>query len=246
MPTVLVTGAAGGIGRTLVQKFLDAGYSVLALDKKSVNVSLPGCTELAVDLQKMVFDDDSVSHAVSQIIRWLDGRPLDVLVNNAAIQIVGGVREATLTDWRCSLDVNLLAPFLLTQQLLKPLEAARGCVVNVSSIHARLTKPGFVMYATTKAALSGLTRAMAVDLGGAVRVFGIEPAAIETPMLVEGISGDETKRRALDACHPIGRIGWPVEVAHLAVTLAGRGFDFLHGECISLDGGVGARLRDPD
>ena len=88
-----------------------------------------------------------------------------------------------LADWQETLDVNLMAPVAISRALLPQLKRQRGSIVHIGSIHSQLTKPGFTAYATSKAALAGLTRAMAVELGGSVRVNAIEPAAIATPML---------------------------------------------------------------
>jgi len=171
--------------------------------------------------------------------------PLACLVNNAAVQRLGRTADVTAEDWETSLGVNLVAPFLLAQTFLPELEAAQGSVINVASIHAQLTKPGFVVYATTKAALAGMTRALAVDLGPRVRVNAICPAAISTPMLEAGFAGRPEARRQLDEFHPAGRIGQPAEVARLAVFLARADAPFLTGSCLPLDGAISARLHDP-
>jgi NAD(P)-dependent dehydrogenase (short-subunit alcohol dehydrogenase family) len=175
----------------------------------------------------------------------LRGRRLAALINNAAVQIVKPSAALTTDDWNRTLNVNLLAPFLLTQALLDELTASHGAVVNISSIHAMQTKPGFVAYATSKAALNGLTRSLAVDLGGRVRVNSICPAAIDTPMLREGFAGREESFDRLAQMHPAGRIGEPAEVAALAVFLASDASAFMTGADIAIDGGIGARLRDP-
>jgi NAD(P)-dependent dehydrogenase (short-subunit alcohol dehydrogenase family) len=170
---------------------------------------------------------------------------LGVLVNNAAVQVLGGVDTLSLADWQRTLHVNLLAPFLLIQGLLSELEAAQGCVINISSIHARLTKTNFVSYATSKAALSGMTRALAVDLGGRIRINAIEPAAIATEMLRAGFNDKPERLVQLENCHPQGRIGTPHEVAALAFSMASGDLRFLHGACVGLDGGISGRLFDP-
>ena len=110
-------------------------------------------------------------------VRFIGGRAAhesalheDALMNNAAVQILGGFDSLTRSDWQQTLRVNLLAPCIWKQALMPGLEAAKGSVVNISSIHARLTKKNFVAYATSRAALSDMTRAMAADLGGRVRV----------------------------------------------------------------------------
>ncbi len=95
------------------------------------------------------------------------------------------------------------------------------------------------------AALSGLTRAMAVDLGGRVRVNAICPAAIHTPMLAAGFAERPDALAALHDAHPTGRIGLPEEVAHLARYLIAEAPDFLNGSCLGLDGGIAGRLHDP-
>jgi len=242
----LITGATGGIGRALVQVFHDAGYQVIATGRMSQPVNLPCAHYVQADLGNIVEDEVYADKIIQSIRGIVKSKGLNVLINNAAIQILGGAETLTRQDWRQTIDVNLLAPFLLTQDLLPELEIANGCVINIGSIHARLTKKNFVAYATSKAALSGMTRALAVDLGSRVRVNAIEPAAIETEMLKEGFAGKPELYRQLQSCHPQQRIGQPEEVAHLALAIAGGGMDFMHGACVGLDGSISARLFDPD
>lgn len=245
MPHALVTGAAGGIGELLVQKFLQSGYRVIGLDRVPRKNCFPGFHYLQIDLEQFVLDEAYKAEKLMSIRQCLGNTGLNVLVNNAAVQVLGGVASLTVADWQRTLNINLLAPFMLTQGLLQQLEAGCGCVINISSIHARLTKAQFVAYATSKAALSGMTRAMAVDLGGRVRVNAIEPAAIATEMLKAGFKGKPEQYAQLEACHPQGRIGTPDEVAALALSMASGELRFLHGACVALDGGISGRLFDP-
>lgn len=245
MPNAVITGAAGGIGRALVAAFTAAGYRVLATDRCARPTDLPCADYVQADLAATVNDDAAAAEVFAQVRGRLDGGGLQALVNNAALQVLGGIDTLTRADWRATLDVNLLAPFFWTQALLPELEAARGCVVNISSIHARLTKNDFVAYATSKAALSGLTRALSVDLRGRVRVHAIEPAAIATDMLKAGFEGQPEAYARLQDCHPAGRIGTPEEVAATALWLATSAPEFLQGACIGLDGGIGNCLLDP-
>ena len=246
MSTVLITGAAGGIGIALVDVFVQHGFRVVALDVVNPPDLPDGVDYHQVDLVQFVTDQAYADAAIKAIDVTLGGAGLNALINNAAVQILGGVDTLAREDWSRSLNVNVVAPFLLTQAMLPKLEFAQGAVVNISSIHARLTKKNFVSYATTKAALSGMTRAMAVDLGGRVRVNAIEPAAISTEMLKAGFTGHPELYEHLERCHPIERIGQPVEVANAAYALIDDQLGFLHGECISLNGGIGARLHDPE
>ncbi len=242
----LITGAAGGIGRSLMQVFHDAGYSIIATDMAAQPQDLHCICYLQADLARFVEDEAYASEVISAIRNTLQGAGLNTLINNAAIQILGGAESLTRQNLRTTLDVNLLAPFLLTQALLPELEAVKGCVVNIGSIHARLTKKNFVAYATSKAALAGMTRALAVDLGSRVRINAIEPAAVETAMLKRGFEGKPELYRQLEACHPQQRIGQPEEVARLALAISEGGMNFLHGACIGLDGGISGRLFDPN
>lgn len=243
--SALITGAAGGIGSALVTVFQEAGYRVIATDCVPQPEDLPSAAYVQADLALFTQDEAYADSTLSNIRRALDGASLKALINNAAIQILGGADSLTRQDWKQTLDVNLLAPFLLTQALLPELEAAGGSVVNIGSIHARLTKKNFVAYATSKAALAGMTRALAVDLGPRVRVNAIEPAAIETDMLRAGFAGQSELYRRLQLCHPQRRIGVPEEVARLTLAITEGGINFLHGACIAINGGIGACLSDP-
>ena len=245
-PFALITGTNGGIGRALVRAFHASGYAVIATDITTQPEELPCVHYMQADLARIVEDETYAAELFKSIRRCLNGHGLKVLINNAAIQILGGADNLTRQDWRQTLDVNLLAPFLFTQALLSELEVTNGCVLNISSIHARLTKKNFVAYATSKAALSGMTRALAIDLGARIRINAIEPAAIETEMLRASFSGKPELYQQLENCHPQCRIGQSEEVAQLALAMAAGGMNFMHGACVTFDGGIGARLFDPN
>jgi NAD(P)-dependent dehydrogenase (short-subunit alcohol dehydrogenase family) len=242
---VIITGALGGIGHSLCEEFNSYGFHVFAMDQREGTV--PAQTFINVDIRDAVSDPAKRAALIDPIRAELRAKNLELrgIVNNAATQILGGVDSLDYAAWHETLCVNLLAPFFLVQALLPELERARGAVVNISSIHEKLTKSGFVAYATSKSALSGLTRAMAVDLGGRVRVNSICPAAIHTPMLSAGFAGRPDAFAALHDAHPGGRIGLPEEVAHLARYLIAEAPDFLNGSCLGLDGGIAGRLHDP-
>ena len=241
----VVTGAAGGIGQAIVQAFNEAGYAVIATDVVPQPAGLVCALYLQVDLARTVQDEAYAADVFARIQTQTSTHGLAALINNAAVQILGGVDSLTRSDWQQTLQVNLLAPFIWAQALLPALEAAKGSVVNISSIHARLTKKNFVAYATSKAAMSGMTRAMAVDLGGRVRVNAIEPAAIETEMLRAGFVGQPAALRRLHLMHPLGRVGTPDEVAQATLFLC-SGPTFVHGACLAMDGGISHALKEPD
>ncbi len=242
--TAVITGATGGIGSSLCHAFKQEGYVIIATDVAPAKG--PADRFIKVDLNEICQNTEYKKAAIDQLRTAIGVNRLDVLVNNAAVQIVKPVAEIDTEDWRRTLNVNLVAPFLLIKELLSYLSNASGSVVNISSIHSALTKPGFVCYATSKAALSGLTKSIAVELGGKVRVNAINPAATATPMLVAGLEDKGGALRQLSRMHPIGRIAEPEEIARTAVFLASEQASFITGACLNVDGGISARLHDPE
>jgi NAD(P)-dependent dehydrogenase (short-subunit alcohol dehydrogenase family) len=241
--TALITGANGGIGAALCTAFTAAGYRVIGTD---VREGRPECdTFLKFDLTALCGSALDRQALLDRIRATIGQEGLTALVNNAAVQVLGGTDALTTDDWRLTLETNLVAPFLLTQGLLPDLERGHGSVVNVASVHANLTKPGFVAYATSKAALVGLTRSLAVDMGGRIRVNAVLPAATATPMLLAGFAGKEAALADLAAVHPLGRVSRPEEVAAAVLFLASDAASSLTGAALPVDGGVGGRLHDP-
>ena len=245
----LVTGALGGIGHALVEEYSRAGYSVLATDVKEASDSFVGLGNvhfLQLDLEKIAQSEEFSQRFYNQVQAMTNRESISTLINNAAMQILSPSRNISREQWQASFNVNLTAPFFLSQLFLNDLEKTHGSIVNISSIHATQTKKEFVAYATTKAALSSMTRNMVLDLGNKVRINAIEPAAIATEMLKAGFEGKEDKYRQLEAFHPIGRVGTPEEVAKLAVFLSSDDAGFVQGACISVSGGISGCLSDPD
>ena len=242
----LVTGANGGIGKAIAICFAENGYSVIATDITEFTVETENIVNLNIDLEQIVLDEQYAKDFAAKVDAITSGEGLTALINNAAIQVLGSVKEVTRRDWLTSMNVNVSAPFFMSQLFLNSLKENKGAVVNVSSIHALQTKRNFVTYATTKGALSSLTRNMAVDLGNAVRVNAIEPAAVSTEMLRAGFEGKEDQFKLLEAFHPIARIASPEEVAQLALFLCTDKASFIHGACINATGGIHGCLSDPD
>lgn len=241
--TALITGALGGIGQSLCEEFRREGYYVIATDRQDGACACD--TFLNVDVRDLYRHEATRDFVRGKVGELLAGDGLTVLVNNAASQILNRTDDIRIADWDETLQTNLIAPFLLAQALLPDLEKAKGSVVNIASIHSVATKPGFVCYATSKAALVGMTRAMAVDLGPRVRVNAINPAATATPMLLAGFEGKSAEFDELAKKHPLERIAQPWEVARTAVFLASPDAAFITGACLHIDGGIGGRLHDP-
>ncbi|QYK03920.1 SDR family NAD(P)-dependent oxidoreductase [Shewanella zhangzhouensis] len=245
---VLITGALGGIGQALVQEFSIANYNVIATDVREIGENFEHLDDikfLQSDLDKIAQCEIAATSFHRKVHELTNGQGINALINNAAIQIVENSQTLTRQQWNKTLNVNLLAPFYLSQIFVNELSNNSGSIVNISSIHATNSKKDFVAYATSKAALSALTRNMVLDLGSKVRINAIEPAAIATEMLKEGFLGREEQYRRLEEFHPIGRVGTPSEVAKLAVFLSSESAGFVQGACISASGGIKSCLSDP-
>jgi NAD(P)-dependent dehydrogenase (short-subunit alcohol dehydrogenase family) len=238
---VIITGVLGGIGSGLAKAFKDDGYFVIGLDIKKEKLNECDLF-IQFDLQQYCVDKTYRTEMNQIFEQQVDY--IDVLINNAAVQLLGSVKEIQLNEWEQTMHVNLTGPMLLSQFFIEKLEKNRGCIINIASIHQELTKRRFVAYATSKSALVGLTKSMSVDLQGKVRVNAISPAAIDTPMLHAGFNNDGEKVKQLNEMHPIQRIGKPFEVAKLALLLAEDTLGFINGANIKIDGGISNVLKD--
>jgi NAD(P)-dependent dehydrogenase (short-subunit alcohol dehydrogenase family) len=240
----LVTGSNGGIGQAIVAALQAAGWLVIGLDRYPSSQSK--CDAFVrYDLANCGDEADFQVNCIDAILEAVGDYPIKALVNNAAIQILGSTEEINGEQWHETLAVNLSAPLLISQALLPRLREAGGSILNIGSVHAQATKKRFVAYATSKAALHGLTRALAVDLGPQVRVNCLAPAAIATDMLKAGFEGKEKEFAALETVHPAGKIGSCEDVARAALFLLAEDNSFVTGSCFYLDGGILARLHDP-
>lgn len=241
--TVVITGVLGGIGSQLAKTFKENNYFVVGLDVREAE--MPYCDQFfKFDLHQYC----SNANYKKEIEKIFDAEvpELFLLINNAAVQILGSLNEVKLEDWNQTLNVNLTGPLMLSQFFLSRLEKSMGSIINIASIHHQLTKKRFVAYASSKSALVGLTKAMSVDLQGRVRVNAISPAAIDTQMLRDGFDNDEAKVQLLNEIHPSQRIGKPQEVSQLALLLAEDKLGFINGANLNIDGGISNVLKDLD
>lgn len=240
--TVIVTGAAGGIGSAIVRTLRDNNYRVVGFDVAGAHEH--GKDFLRIDLSNLS-STERVSELSEQLAEAIDSDRLVGLVNNAALQIVRPLSDLTIEHVIDSLQVNCVAPFALVKASLHHLKKSHGTIVNIGSIHAKLTKPGFCAYSTSKSALEGLTRAMAVELGRDIKICAIMPAAIATPMLTAGFEDSPEGLNKLNSFHPAGIVGSVDEVARLVNLLIGESLPFCNGAIWNLDGGISGVLHDP-
>lgn len=234
----LVTGGASGIGEATVRTLAAAGASVVILDVDRARAAalaseLPGATSLVCDLT----DEAQVRAAFGSL------RKLDILVNNAGIGMVGGILETDLPDFQRLMRVNVEGLFLATKYAIPLLlEAKPGKIVNIGSVAGLVGIKKRFAYCATKGAVVAITRQLAVDYPSDLRVNCICPGTVDTPFVEAYLEKyhkheKEKVRAELDQRQPVGRLGRPDEIAHLALYLASDEADFTHGSVISIDGG---------
>lgn len=256
--TVLITGAAGGIGRATVRTFAQAGWRVIGVDRSAFTAASPdqAFPDDGLFIQADISHPEALETIFTQAQSFLLGvhhhHKLDALVNNAALQISKPLLATSVEEWDAVMASNLRSAFLsakLAHPLLKIGEG--GAIVNVSSVHAIQTSANIAAYAASKGGLLALTRVMAIEFAvDNIRVNAILPGAVDTPMLRSGLDrghlpGGSVYDRLENLARKTvnGRIGQPAEIARAIYFLAdSRQSSFMTGQALVVDGGATARL----
>lgn len=238
--TVVITGAANGIGRTLAVAYARQGARVALLDKDTDGLAHTqsvlresGHTACARTLD--LTDAADIPPALKDIAAELNG--IDILVNNAGLGRSRSPLELSVEDWDYVLNTNLRGSFLCAREAARYMkEKGRGSIVNIASTRALMSEPDTEAYAASKGGLLALTHALAVSLGKyRITVNAISPGWIET--------GDYSKLKDSDhAQHPAGRVGLPADVARACLFLTHPENDFITGENLVVDGGMTRKM----
>ncbi len=223
----MVTGAQGGIGSACVDAFRDLGAEVIGVDR------VEGSSD---DLRLDISDPD----CGSRVLAHLADRPVDVLVNNAAVGYSNDAVDTDAAQFDRLMAVNLRAPFLLSAALYPSLRQRSGSVVNVSSVHAVATSSHVSVYAASKGGLVALTRALALEWAPEVTVNCVLPGAVDTDMLNDGLLRAGATLESFAERTPSKRVAQPSEIAQAVVFLATN--RFTTGAALVVDGGASARL----
>lgn len=244
---LLITGAAGGIGRATVNVFTGEGWRVIGVDRQPKYEGFP---DDGLYVEADISLPEQIESIYQQVFSFTD--TLDAVVNNAALQIAKPLLKTTTEEWDQVMASNLRSVFL-GAKLAHPLLKASGnsAIVNVSSVHAVATSADIAAYAASKGGLLALTRAMAIEFApDGIRVNAILPGAVDTPMLraglSRGLSGDGTVYDRLEnlARKTVnGRVGQPEEIARAIYFLADNTqSSFMTGQALIVDGGATCRL----
>lgn len=239
-PVALITGASRGIGAACARRFARSGYSVAILYRSRADLAEALVQELIAEgqdafcLQADVADRTQAFAAAEEVLRRY--RRIDVLVNNAAIAQQKLFTDITEEEWDRMFAVNVKGAFNMTQAALPGMISRRsGSIVNISSMWGQVGASCEVHYSASKAALIGMTQALAKEVGpSGVRVNCIAPGVIETDM---NAHLDEETLAALSEETPLMRIGAPDEVARAALYLCSDGASFITGQVLGVNGG---------
>jgi NAD(P)-dependent dehydrogenase (short-subunit alcohol dehydrogenase family) len=233
----LVTGGASGIGEATCRALSAAGALVTIADVDRAGAErlagqLPGSSIAIFDIA----DETAVQAALGAIEK------LDILVNNAGIGLVGGIEETALPDFERLMRVNVTGMFVVTRAAMARLLASQGCICNIGSIAGLVGVKRRFAYCATKGAVVAMTRQLAVDYAGRLRVNCVCPGTVDTPF-VEGYlekfhkHEKEKVRAELHQRQPVGRMGRPEEIASLVLYLCSDEAAFVTGSVMNIDGG---------
>ena len=227
----VVTGGTRGIGRSIAELLHDSGADVIV-----TGTSQHAPNELPSYLRYEQLDvqyDESLSRFVSAVASM---KRIDVLVNNAGINIIERIDEVSMANFTKVLDVNLKGPFVLIQAAINVMKRNGGRVLNIGSIWSRVTRQGRTSYIVSKSALDGLTRAAATDAAEwNILVNTLSPGFVDTDLTRKSLN--EAQIRELQEKIPIGRLADPAEIAWLAAFLCSERNTYLTGQNIIIDGG---------
>lgn len=232
---ILITGGSRGIGRAMVERFCADGHTVAFIynqssDAASELVSKTGAAAIRADIKNAQEANDAIDTALTAM------GGIDVLINNAGISQFKLLSDVTNAEWDDMLGVNLSGAFYVTRRVIPYLVRQQsGRIIMIGSMWGKVGSSCEAHYSATKAALRGMTMALAKELGPSnITVNCIEPGVIATEM---NASLDGAAIDSLCEETPLGRIGKPSEVASLAAFLASDEASFITGQCIGIDGG---------
>ncbi len=244
----LVTGCAQGIGAAICRRFVEEGAAVIAADSnEELGTALADeltSTGAVCTFHRLDVRSERDWTTAMGLTMQRHGR-LDVLVNNAGIDIPGDIEQATLDDWRTTFGVNVESLLLGTRLAVSSMKDARqGSIVNIASIASLVGTPGGAAYCASKGAVLALTRSVALHCaarGYGIRVNAIHPGPVRTPMVMKYASENPQFLAGMQAAIPLGTLGDPMDIANGALYFASDESKWVTGSSLVIDGGYTAQ-----
>lgn len=234
---IFITGGSQGIGAASVEKALAEGACVSFMDLKTASIGN------ALSIKGDVSNASDIARAYD-VAKARFG-PATGLVNNAGRNSYADPVKMTEAEWDDVFAVDLKAAWLVAKVMLPDMIAAkRGSIVNIASVHAEMTYPGFFPYAAAKSGLIGFTRSLALEVGKhQIRVNAVSPGYTETALVKEFFAMNEPElRQKVLGVHPLGRMGSPSEIANCVCFLLSAEASFVTGANWTVDGGLTSRF----
>jgi NAD(P)-dependent dehydrogenase (short-subunit alcohol dehydrogenase family) len=238
----IITGAAKGIGKSCVTHFLDQGCEVWAWDIDGDSLDLLSQQFPSIHTQVCdVTQSSSIEKSLEGILQ------VDYLINNAGIQRYGTAVTTAEGEWDAVMTANVKSAFLCSQKIIPLMEVAgSGVIINVASVQAYISQHNVAAYTSSKSALLGLTRSIAVDFAPSIRCLAVCPGTVDTPMLRQSLAAAQDPAALLEECkqmHLTQEIGDPADIAALIWFLCSDAAKFMTGQSVRIDGGLGITIQ---
>ena len=235
----IVTGGASGLGLATAKKLVDSNYKTIIIGRNEQNLKATTaqfgelCTYKVFDLNNLKAIPQLITEIISEYGK------IDLLVNNAGINMKKAFTEVSDEDFAQIIQTNLISVFVLSREVAKvmlPLNS--GCIINISSMAAQYGIPYVIAYTASKTAIEGMTKAMAVELSPeGIRVNCVAPGFIATDMSAKALDNDPQRKQKVLSRTPMGKLGLPEDIAEAIVYLASDAAKYVTGVILPVDGG---------
>ena len=236
----IVTGGSSGLGYATAKQLIDDGMTVIITgrDRDKLQAAKESLGDQCIAKQVDTSDFDALPGFIEDVVS--DHGGIDVLVNNAGINMKKAVVDVTNEDFQKILNVNLTGVFALCREVIKVMttQETKGVIINISSMAAQYGLPYVIAYSASKTAIDGMTRALAVELGPVgIRVNAVAPGFIHTPMTAKALDSDPARKAKVMGRTPMGKMGEPQDIADAISFLVSDRAKYIHGVVLAVDGG---------
>lgn len=235
----IVTGGASGIGLAIAEKFIKNNISTIIIrrNKNRLDAAHKKLGSLCIPVAFDLSDISAIPALINELVK--EHKRIDILVNNAGINLKKDFEEVTDDEFQKVMHTNVTAMFTLSREVVKcMIEKKRGSIINISSMASQYGLPKVIAYSASKAAIEGMTRAMAVELSPkGIRVNCIAPGFIATDMSAKALNNDKERKGKVISRTPMGALGAPADIGDAALFLATESSKYVTGIILPVDGG---------